>query len=119
MTVWIAEFPDIPFVRSSQLVPSRLFINSTLYSRFVSVRNDNSNPFCIDTALKLGGGSGPMVNVRVALPVPPRLLALIVTGKFPCAEGVPKMRPAAGSKEIPAGKPIAKKLVGLFDAVIW
>jgi hypothetical protein len=63
-----------------------------------------------------------IVKLSVALPVPPALVALMVT-----LYGLPASVPAAGVPEInpvlvftlrPAGSPVALKLVGLFVAVI-
>ena len=63
-----------------------------------------------------------IVKVSVALPVPPALVALMVT-----LYGLPASVPAAGVPEInpvlvftvsPAGSPVALKLVGLLVAVI-
>ena len=52
-----------------------------------------------------------MVSVRVALPVPPLLVALNVTVDVPAAVGVPEIKPAALTDK-PAGNPVAPKLVG-------
>ena len=60
----------------------------------------------------------PMVRDKVAEPVPPALVALIVTLKLPAAVGVPEMRPVVVLTDSPAGKPVALKLVGLLVAVI-
>ena len=58
-----------------------------------------------------GGGGGLIVKVNVALPVPPELVALIVT-----VYGLPASVPAVGVPEItpvvvftlrPAGSPVA------------
>jgi hypothetical protein len=74
-------------------------------------------------ALVINGGGGLMVKVSVALPVPPALVALMVT-----LYGLPASVPAAGVPEInpvlvltlkPAARPVALKLVGLLVAVIW
>ena len=59
-----------------------------------------------------------MVKVSVALPVPPALVALIVTLYVPAVVGVPEINPVLVSTLIPAGNPVALKLVGLFVAVI-
>ena len=60
-----------------------------------------------------------MVKVSVALPVPPELLALIVTVYVPAVVGVPEINPVLVSTVKPAGSPVALKLVGLLVAVIW
>jgi hypothetical protein len=62
--------------------------------------------------------AGLMVNARVALPVPPALVALRVTVDVPEALGVPEIKPEVALTVKPAGKPVAPKLVGEFDAVI-
>ena len=59
------------------------------------------------------------VSVNVAVPVPPLLVALIVTVEVAAVEGVPEIKPEVVFTERPAGKPVALKLVGEFDAVIW
>ena len=60
-----------------------------------------------------------IVKVSVALPVPPALLALIVTLYVPAVVGVPEISPLVVFTVKPAGSPVALKLVGLFVAVIW
>jgi len=59
-----------------------------------------------------------MVTVRVAMPAPEALDALIVTDDFPGAVGVPEIKPVAVLIDNPAGKPVAPKLVGMLEAVI-
>jgi hypothetical protein len=59
-----------------------------------------------------------MVKVSVALPVPPALVALIVTLNVPAVVGVPEINPVLVFTLRPAGNPVALKLVGLFVAVI-
>jgi hypothetical protein len=65
------------------------------------------------------GAGGLMVKVNVALPVPPALVALIVTVYVPAVVGVPEINPVLVSTVKPAGSPVALKLVGLLVAVIW
>ena len=65
------------------------------------------------------GAGGLMVKVNVALPVPPELVALIVTVYVPAVVGVPEIMPVLVSTVKPAGSPVALKLVGLLVAVIW
>ena len=60
-----------------------------------------------------------MVRVSVALPVPPALVALIVTEEVPAAVGVPEITPVLVFTESPAGRLLAPKLVGELVAVIW
>ena len=64
------------------------------------------------------GGAGLMVRVRVALPVPPALVALMVMLEVPMAVGVPEINPVVPLTESPLGRFMAPKLVGLFVAVI-
>ena len=59
-----------------------------------------------------------IVKVRVAVPVPPLLVALRVTFVVPAAVGVPEITPVAVLTERPAGNGLAPKLVGLLLAVI-
>jgi len=73
-------------------------------------------------ALVITGGGRLIVNVRVALPVPTELVALIVTlyglpAAVPVA-GVPEINPVAVFTVNPDGSPVALKLVGLLVAVI-
>jgi hypothetical protein len=48
-----------------------------------------------------------MVSVRVALPVPPLLVALRVALDVPAAVGVPEIKPVALFTVNPAGNPVA------------
>ena len=64
------------------------------------------------------GAGGLIVNVKVAPPVPPALVALIVTLYVPAVVGVPEINPVLVFTDKPAGNPVALKLVGLFVAVI-
>ena len=68
--------------------------------------------------LVITGGGGRIVTVRMALPVPPALLALIVTLAVPVVVGVPLITPVDVFTLKPAGNPVAAKLVGLLLAVI-
>ena len=60
-------------------------------------------------ATEIVGVALTTVNARVAVPVPPVLVALIVTLKgLPIVVvGVPVMAPVAESSESPAGRPVA------------
>ena len=66
-----------------------------------------------------GAGAAVIVIDKVALPVPPALVAEIVAFVVPAVVGVPEIRPVLALTESPAGRPLALKLVGLFVAVIW
>ena len=48
-----------------------------------------------------------MVNVRVAVPVPPLLVALKLTDDVPAVVGVPEIKPVAVLTDKPAGKFVA------------
>ena len=61
---------------------------------------------------------GLIVKVRVAVPVPPLLVARSVTLDVPSTMGVPEIKPVVVLTERPAGNPVAPKLVGLFVAAI-
>ena len=72
--------------------------------------------------LVMTGAPERIVRVRMAVPVPPELVALMVT-----LYGLPASVPAAGVPEIkpvlvftlkPDGNPVALKLVGLLLAAI-
>jgi hypothetical protein len=65
-----------------------------------------------------GGGGLLIVKVNVALPVPPELVALMVTLYVPAAVGVPEITPVVVFTVNPPGSPVALKLVGLLVAVI-
>jgi hypothetical protein len=58
-------------------------------------------------ALVIDGGSGTTVSVRVAVPVPPLLVALKVTVEVPCPVGVPDISPDPLLTVSPAGNPVA------------
>ena len=53
------------------------------------------------------GAGGLIVKVNVALPVPPALVALIVTVYVPAVVGVPEIRPVVVFTVKPAGNPVA------------
>ena len=59
-----------------------------------------------------------MVITNVAFPEPPPLVAMMVTLNIPTTVGVPVISPVVVLTVKPAGKPVALKLVGVFDAVI-
>ena len=65
------------------------------------------------------GAAGLIVMTSVALPVPPALVALMVTLYVPAVVGVPEINPVLVFTDKPAGNPVALKLVGLLVAVIW
>ncbi len=54
-----------------------------------------------------GGGGLTIVKVRVAFPVPPLLVALIVTLYVPAVVGVPEINPLLVFTVKPAGNPVA------------
>src|SRR5207244_198298 len=54
-----------------------------------------------------GGGVELIVNVRVAVSVPPLLLALSVTVNVPAVAGVPEINPVPLLIDSPAGSPLA------------
>jgi hypothetical protein len=58
-------------------------------------------------ALVITGAAMAIVSVRVALPVPPLLLALSVTVEVPAAVGVPEIKPLLVLTDRPAGNPVA------------
>jgi hypothetical protein len=58
-------------------------------------------------ALVIVGAGGLTVSVRVALPVPPLLMALNVTVEVPAAVGAPEIKPVAVLNDSPAGNPAA------------
>jgi hypothetical protein len=60
-----------------------------------------------EVALVITGAAVVIVSVRVALLVPPALVALSVTVELPAAVGVPEISPVAVFTDKPAGKPEA------------
>ena len=60
-----------------------------------------------------------MVTVRVAVPVPNEFVAANVTVEVPVVVGVPEMSPLEVLTDMPEGRPVAEKLVGELEAVIW
>jgi hypothetical protein len=58
-------------------------------------------------ALVIVGAAGLTVNVRVALPVPPLLVALNVTVEVAAVVGVPEINPDPVLTDSPAGSPVA------------
>jgi hypothetical protein len=58
-------------------------------------------------ALVSTGGTRLMVIVKVALPVPPALVALTAAVEVPAAVGVPEINPVAVFTVNPAGNPVA------------
>ena len=64
------------------------------------------------------GVGGLIVKVNVWLPLPPALVALMVTVYVPAVVGVPEINPVLVFTVKPGGSPIALKLVGLLVAVI-
>jgi hypothetical protein len=53
------------------------------------------------------GAGGLIVKVNVALPVPPALVALMVTLYVPAVVGVPEIKPVFVFTVKPAGNPVA------------
>ena len=58
-------------------------------------------------ALVMTGGGGLIVKVKVALPVPLLLVALMVTLYVPAVVGVPEINPVLVLTLKPAGSPVA------------
>jgi hypothetical protein len=57
--------------------------------------------------LVMTGGALAIVKVKVALPVPPLLVALSVTADVPADVGVPEITPVPVLTDKPAGKLVA------------
>ena len=53
------------------------------------------------------GGGGLIVSARLAVPVPPLLVALKDTDEVPTAGGVPEIKPLVVFTVSPAGNPVA------------
>lgn len=64
-------------------------------------------PVALVALVITGVGGGLMVIVRVALPAPPALVALMVTVKVPEAVGVPEINPVEVFTVKPAGNGLA------------
>jgi len=58
-------------------------------------------------ALVMTGGGGLIVKVKVALPVPLLLVALMLTLYVPAVVGVPEINPVLVFTLKPAGSPVA------------
>ena len=71
-----------------------------------------------DKALLITGAGGLTVKTKVSEPVPPALVALIVTLNDPVTVGVPEINPVVALMLSPVGNPVALKLVGELDAAI-
>ena len=68
-----------------------------------------------------GGGGGAavvMVSTRLAVPVPPPLIAEMVDVTVPAVVGLPVIKPEPATVK-PAGRPLAENVVGELVAVIW
>jgi hypothetical protein len=76
-------------------------------------------PMVVFPKVRVPEVDGLTVKLKVAVPVPPALVALKLMLEVPAADGVPEMSPVTVLIESPAGKPVALKLVGLLVAVIW
>ena len=57
--------------------------------------------------LVITGGAGLIVKVSVWLPVPPALVALMVTVYVPAVVGVPEIKPVLVFTDRPAGRLVA------------
>ena len=57
--------------------------------------------------LVMTGFAGLIVKVNVALPVPPELVALMVTLYVPAVVGVPEIKPVLVFTVKPDGRPVA------------
>ena len=64
-------------------------------------------PVAVLALVITGVGGGLIVMVKVALPEPPALVALIVTVNAPVAVGVPEIKPVDVFTLSPAGKGVA------------
>ncbi len=62
------------------------------------------------------GEPGVTVRVKVALPVPLALVALIVTLEVPAVVGVPEI--VAPASESPAGKGVAVNVIGVVPVAV-
>ena len=60
-----------------------------------------------EVALVITGAALLIVNVRVAVPVPPAFVALSITDEVPLAVGVPEIRPLVVFTVRPEGSPVA------------
>jgi hypothetical protein len=77
-------------------------------------------PVAVVELVMTGGCAGELtVRVRVALPVPPLLVAPRATMEVPVAVGVPEMSPVEVLTLRLPGSPVAEKLIGELEAVIW
>ncbi len=77
-----------------------------------------SEPLAVVALVMTGGPPPEIVMVSVAVLGPLAFPAVIVTVAVPDVVGVPEIIPVLASTDRPAGKPVALKVVGLFEAVI-
>ena len=61
-----------------------------------------------DKELVITIGAGAMVRTRVAVPVPPALVAVMTTELVPVVAGVPEIRPVEEFTLNPEGRPVAE-----------
>ena len=66
-----------------------------------------------------GKGTFAIKNVTAAEPVPEAFIARTVALKVPTALGLPEISPLEVLTDMPGASPVALKLVGPLDAVIW
>ena len=114
--------PEIRPVAVSTVRPFGRPLAAKLVGSFVAViwkTNELSLVAVAVEALVITGGDGLIVRVNVALPVPPLLVALMVTEKVPEFVGTPEITPLLGSRDRPSGSPLAPNEVGLLLALIW
>jgi hypothetical protein len=71
------------------------------------VKTTPTVPVALVALVITGVGGGLMVIVRVPLPAPPALVALMVTVKVPEAVGVPEINPVEVFTVKPAGNGVA------------
>ena len=69
-------------------------------------------------ALVITGAAGSMDMLRLPVPAPLALVALIVTEDVPELVGVPEITPVVPPTVKGLGRPVAPKVVGLLVAVI-
>lgn len=76
-------------------------------------------PVAFKALVITGPGGVSTTSDSEAVPVPPALLALMLTVDVPLRVGVPESKPEVVLTVRPGGRPIALKAVGLLLPVIW
>jgi hypothetical protein len=119
----VSGLPEINPVALSTIKPAGRPVALNLVGALLAlISYRNSLPLVPVTLEELeitGAGGVITTSDSAAEPVPPALLALIVTANVPLTAGLPEINPVTAFTLRPLGSFFALKLRGLFLAVIW